>query len=124
LLLWTPWWLFLVALRVGGGEFDYRSIFSFVVAMSVTGAGFVAMGLFFSSLTSNQVAAAVLTFAMMIVLLGVYLIRGEKLEDDPNSPWLVIVSHIDYVEMWRQATRGLLLPRQLLFHASAAIIWL
>src|SRR5262249_17212966 len=85
LFLWSPWWLFLIALRVGGGEFDYRSIFSFVVAMSVTGAGFVAMGLFFSSLTRNQVAAAVLTFALMIILLGLYLLR-EKFSDNPNSP--------------------------------------
>ncbi|MBI1915767.1 MAG: ABC transporter permease [Planctomycetes bacterium] len=125
LFLWSPWWLFLVALRVGGGqEFDYRTLFSFVVAMSVTGAGFVALGLFFSSLTRNQVASAVLTFAVMMLLLGVYLLRLRLGETSPNSPWLTVLIHTDYVEMWRQATRGILIPRQLLFHGSMAVVWL
>src|SRR5262249_40047698 len=125
LFLWSPWWLFLIALRVGGGqEFDYRTLFSFVVAISVMGAGFVAMGLFFSSLTRNPVASAVLTFAMMMLFLGVYLLRIRLGETAPNSPWLTVFSHMDYVEMWRQATNGILVPRQLLFHGSMAVVWL
>src|SRR3954447_7362783 len=50
LLLWLPWWLYLIALRYfGGEEFDYRPILSFTVALVATGANFMAMGLFFSS---------------------------------------------------------------------------
>lgn len=124
LILWAPWWLFLVALRIGGGQpFDYRSLFSFVVALSVTGAAFMSMGLFFSSLTSNQVAAAVLTFAMMMLYLGVYLLKGQ-FQETPNSPWVTILNHIDYVELWRQAAKGILVPKFLLFQLSVTLVWL
>src|SRR6516225_3379342 len=61
ILLWVPWGLYLIGLRVEGGQpFDYRPILSFFVAVIFTGATFVSMGLFFSSLTQNQVAAAIL----------------------------------------------------------------
>ena len=73
LLLWMPFWLYLVALRIGGRTpFDYSPVFSFMLVLAVTGAGFVAMGVFFSSLTHNQVASAVLTFAGMILYFGIH----------------------------------------------------
>jgi ABC-type transport system involved in multi-copper enzyme maturation permease subunit len=123
LLMWLPWWLFLVALRVGGGAaFEYRSLFSFVVALSVTGAGFIAMGLFFSSLTRNQVASAVLTFAGMMGFLGIYLLRSQLARTSPT--WSAVLLHADYIELWLKATDGILSLKYLLFHASAAIIWL
>ena len=124
LIMWAPWWLMLVALHIGGGQsFDYRSLFSFAIALSVTGAGFVTMGLFFSSLTANQVASVVLTFAGMMLLLGVFLLR-DQLGDKPNSPWLPVLKHADYVELWREAIKGTLVPKFLLFHLSAAAVWL
>jgi ABC-2 type transport system permease protein len=124
LFVWSPWWLFLIALRVGGGEsFDYRPLFSFMVALSVIGASFVSMGLFFSSLTRNQVASAVLTFAMIMLYIGFYLLKGQASEN-PDSTWLAILTHIDYVGLWRQSIKGILIPAQLLFHVSMAVIWL
>src|SRR5205807_651435 len=52
LLTWLPTFLFLVALRaMGEKEFDYRPLLSFNFAVMATGAGFIAMGLFFSSIT-------------------------------------------------------------------------
>src|SRR5262249_32277174 len=64
LTLCLPWGLLLVGLRVTGGKaFDYQPMLSFFIALLVSGAGFISMGLFFSSLTRNQIASAVLTFA-------------------------------------------------------------
>jgi ABC-2 type transport system permease protein len=128
LAVWIPWWLFLVALRIGGGEsFDYRSLFSFMLVLTFTGAGFMSMGLFFSSLTRNQVASAVLTFAVMVLLLGLYFVHMSLRPATPEaatSPWFTVLNHIDYIETWRLATQGILVPRQLLFHASITAVWL
>jgi ABC-2 type transport system permease protein len=128
MLMWTPWWLFLVALRVGGGEaFDYRPLLSFLIALGFTGASFIAMGLFCSSLTQNQVASAVLTFAGMILYLGFYFLQQQVAptrEGEPGSIWETVITHVDYVQLWEQALKGFLLPRYLLFHLSSAIIWL
>ncbi len=63
LLTWLPYFLYLVALRVIGGEtFDIRPLLAFGLALIATGGGFMAMGLFFSAITRNQIIAAVLTF--------------------------------------------------------------
>jgi ABC-type transport system involved in multi-copper enzyme maturation permease subunit len=125
LILWLPWWIFLIALRIGGGQpFDYRALFSFVIALSVTGTAFVSMGLFFSSLTSNQITAAVLTFALMMFFLAIFFVKSQLRQESPNNPWLAILNHIDYVDMWRQGTMGKLMPRYLLFQLSATSVWL
>jgi ABC-2 type transport system permease protein len=125
LLMWSPWWLYLIALRLGGGaSFEYRSLFSFILALSVTGAGFVAMGLFFSSLTRNQVASAVLTFAGMMAFLGIYLWRAREAQTNPGGALVTVLAHMDYIELWMKSTDGILSMKYLLFHASAAVIWL
>src|SRR5262249_47366581 len=67
-LTWLPIWFFMVAFRLMGADpFDYRPLISFYFGMAATGAGFVAMGLFFSSVTRNQIVAAVLSFLGMCV---------------------------------------------------------
>jgi ABC-type transport system involved in multi-copper enzyme maturation permease subunit len=124
LLAWLPWGLFLVALRVEGGrEFDYRPLLSFFLALAVSGAGFISMGLFFSSFTRNQIAAAVLTFLGMMVLTGFYIIK-EFLIRDPSNSWYIIFSGISYVDLWLQARGGVIVPQYLVFHLSAAVFWL
>jgi ABC-type transport system involved in multi-copper enzyme maturation permease subunit len=130
LLLWVPWGLFLVALRImGGQEFDYRPLLSFFIALTCTGAGFIAMGLFFSSLTRNQIVSAVLTFAAMIFLFFLFFIK-RRIEGDlrqgqqGENVWYTVLSHISYVDLWIDAIRGFLIPRHLLFHLSAAVLWL
>jgi hypothetical protein len=121
LLLWVPWILFLVALRIGGGvPFDYRQVFSFMMVQCVLGASFVSMGLFFSSLTQNQVASAVMTFAFMVGYLALYLLRF-MLEKDA---WVAVIRHVDYVDPWVRSLEGIIVPRMLLFHLSLTVVWL
>lgn len=123
-LTWVPWLMYLVALRVGGGEtFDYRALFSFLIVLAVTGANFVSMGLFFSSLTSNQVVSAVLTFAGMIFFFGVYLLQAFQIVT-PESSWDTVVRHMDYINLWINSIKGTLVPKFLLFHLSMTLIWL
>ena len=71
---------------------------SFTVSLSVIGAGFIAMGLFCSALTSNQVIAAVFTFVGMMAHLAIYFSSG--------APWLAgttlgeVVSNVNFVDLW------------------------
>src|SRR5262249_53713640 len=66
MLSWFPSGLFLIALRYEVDQpFDYRPLLSFYVALGAQGLAFVGMGLFFSSMTRNQIVAAVLSFVGM-----------------------------------------------------------
>jgi ABC-type transport system involved in multi-copper enzyme maturation permease subunit len=122
MVVWLPFGLYLVALRVGGQQpFDYLPVLSFFVAVAVSGAGFVSMGLFFSSLTRNQVGAAILTFVGMLALTFVVVMEGFWPE---GSVMRSALEHVSYIDLWFNAINGRLAPRDVLFHFSAAVFWL
>jgi hypothetical protein len=71
----------------------------------------------------------VLTFAGMVFLTYLYFIkvgieanmqRGIQTE----TAWHAVLSHISYVDTWFDSVRGSLIPRQLLFHLTLAVLWL
>jgi hypothetical protein len=122
LMVCTPWAVFLISLRVMGREsFDYQPLFAFSVALVATAAGFISMGLFFSSLTRNQIIAAIPTFGLMLLWTFLYFIKQSR---PPDSPTYTIMSHVSYVDFWINAVDGKLSLRYLVFHVSAAVFWL
>jgi ABC-type transport system involved in multi-copper enzyme maturation permease subunit len=125
LVMWLPFGLFLVYLRIAGGsEFDYRPLFSFAIGLTATSAAFVSMGVFFSSLTRSQVASGVLTFAGMLALTLVFLVSGLLNSLMPSSSWVTILKHMSYIDVWIDSLDGRLYPRQLLFFATMTVVWL
>jgi ABC-type transport system involved in multi-copper enzyme maturation permease subunit len=128
-LAWYPWALYLVALWVESGvPFDYRPVLSFALALLVTGAGFVAMGLFFSSLTKNQIVAAILTLMGMILLLAVFLVKEFVTQaqtiGQPNTFWTSVLTYVSFLDLWLQSSGGQVAPRFMFFHVSFAIFFL
>jgi ABC-2 type transport system permease protein len=115
LLTWLPWGVYLLSLRVlGGTEFDYRPILSFYATVGACGAAFIAMGLFFSSLTRNQIISAVLTFIGMLLLLAFYFVR-------PTSTRLAdFVRSMSFVHYWDESARGFVSPQFLCVELSIA----
>ncbi|HKI31952.1 MAG TPA: ABC transporter permease [Gemmataceae bacterium] len=122
LIVWLPWGLYLIDLRAeGGSEFDYRPLLGFGVALLFNGAGFVSMGLFFSSLTRNQLIAAVFTFVGMFFLLAVFWVKDLYFVPDALQTAL---EHLSFVDMWFNAIQGKLATRDIIVYASAAVFWL
>ena len=98
-----------------------------------SGTSFVAMGLFFSCLTNNQIVAAALTFMGMMMMIAFYfLIRfvnpsflgflnmGEKTVDALKA----IMKTMSFIDMWSEATDGKIWLKDITFHVSAAVMWL
>jgi ABC-type transport system involved in multi-copper enzyme maturation permease subunit len=122
LAAWLPWWLFLVALRVEGGrEMDYRPMLAFFIALAFTGASFISMGLFFSSLTRNQIASAILTFVTMMLLATIVFLKGQL---DPNSGVTIFLSYFSFIDLWGRSLQGAVIPSYLFFYLSATMFWL
>jgi hypothetical protein len=126
LLTWVPFGLFLVYLRIDGGKpFDYRPLLSFFIGLCVTGAGFLAMGVFFSSLTRNQIASFLLTAVGMLSLTSLFVARYMvEQKVGMESGWVTFLTHISYLDIWINTLDGKLQPRYLLFFASMAVLWL
>jgi ABC-type transport system involved in multi-copper enzyme maturation permease subunit len=126
LLTWTPFALYMIFMRLDAGKpFDYRPLLSFFVGLCVTGAGFVSMGVFFSSLTRNQIASGVLTLVGMLALTLFFLINfiaKDKL--GPDNAWSTVLTHVSYIDIWISTLDGRLQPRYLLFFATATVLWL
>jgi ABC-2 type transport system permease protein len=126
LLTWLPWALFLVSLRVETEQaFEYRPLLSFFIALACTGAGFLSMGLFFSSLTRNQMVAAVMTAVGMLFFTSILFVKREIQQRDPQSIWVSVFSQASYLDLWIMSIgEGSVAPKLLLFHLTAAVFWL
>lgn len=122
LLAWYPWALFLIAMRVEGGEaFEYRPLLTFFIAIAVIGMSFTAMGVFFSSLTKNQIIAAMLTFAGMLFSTSMFFLRQLVGED---SAWHTVMTYLSYIDIWIETGQGTIVPRYLVFQFSMGVFWL
>ena len=117
LIVWIPIGLYLLAIPLmGGSPFDYRPLLGFLLTLTVTGAGFIGMGLFFSSVTKNQIAAGVLTLSGMLVLTMPHLVQGISRDPVINK----ILFHVSYIDLWWETLRGKVVPQYLLFYLSLA----
>jgi ABC-type transport system involved in multi-copper enzyme maturation permease subunit len=120
--VWAPWGLFLVGLWYWGGEpFDYRPLIGFAIALLFTGSAFLSMGVFFSSLTRNQLVAAVFTFVGMFTFLLIFFVKGML----PGDHWLrTVLTHVSFIDLWINVMQGRMAPRDLVIYLSLTIFWL
>src|SRR5262249_54756937 len=116
LLCWLPAGLFLIAVRAEAGQgFDYRPLLSFYAALAVCSAAFIASGVFFSAITSNQIIAAVLTFMVMLAFVIIYFVIHRV---DNLAPALqAFLTRLSFIDLWIQSLDGQLPVRDILVWA-------
>jgi hypothetical protein len=126
MLLFVSWMIYLVAMRLESGQaFDYRPLLSFLLALLTSGAGFIAMGLFFSCITRNQIIAAVLTFMGMIILVGLFFLNRQlRAGEGFGGSIKPAIRTMSFVNMWIEALSGKLWLRDVVYHLSSAVFWL
>jgi ABC-2 type transport system permease protein len=124
LVIWAPFAVYLLSLRIAAGkDFDYRPLLSFLIALIITGANFVGMGLFFSSLSRSQIVGFLLAFVGMLVL--TFLVVFEYYSRaDKNAFWEPVLHHLSYYDAWNSAIEGKLQPKLLIFPATMTVMWL
>jgi ABC-type transport system involved in multi-copper enzyme maturation permease subunit len=126
MLTWSTWAFYPIALRIIGQEsFDYRPLLSFYLGLTFMGAGFLSMGLFFSSLTRDQIIAQLLTFAGMILLTLNYLfVAMGEMEGAVPAPVVAVLRYISYVHHLEEFVQGKVHLKYLLSHLSITVFWL
>jgi hypothetical protein len=125
LICWLPTGLFLITLRVVGDQpFDYRPLLGYYVGLTAQGAMFIAMGMFFSSLTKNQIVSAMLTFLVMYTLLFFAILRFNPTLMPVPEALLAVAERLSYYHMWEESLSGQLPIRDVLLSLTLAVFGL
>jgi ABC-2 type transport system permease protein len=98
---------------------DWGLILSGYLGILLLGAGFIALGLFTSSLTENQIIAAVLSFGAFLLF---WIIGWAKSFAGP--PLGPILEHLSIVVHLDSFVRGLIDSRDLVFYLVFIFFWL
>lgn len=101
-------------------EMDWLVIIGNIIGLELFGAAFIAVGIFCSSLTENQVVAAVISFIGILALNMLSLIGGLL-----PWEWLTnIFEKISFYERYSGFTYGLFDLSNVLFFVSAIVVFL
>ena len=103
------------------GTLKFALIIGNVIAVLLVGMVFISIGLFVSSLTENQLAAAVGTIAIILVLLGIGLLSSLL----PSTYWLrFVLDALSIFNRFQNFTNGYFDVASLVYYLSVAVIFL
>jgi ABC-2 type transport system permease protein len=101
-------------------DFDWNPVLTGYLAMALLGALFLAVGVFASALTENQIVAAFLSFGILLVvwlLSGVGSLLGDTVFGQ-------VVSYVSFMEHYDRLVRGLIDTRDLVYFFSGLLLLL
>jgi ABC-2 type transport system permease protein len=119
LTLWAPTLTYVWILR-SQVPIDLGPVASGYLAITLLGAYFLSVGTFASTLTKNQIIAAILAFGMLIPIFSIGLL--ESLVTEPGKRDL-----IGYFNLWdhmEEFARGVVDTRRLVYYVSATAFFL
>ena len=120
LSLWLPTVIYVLMVK-SQAAVDWGAVASSYLGVALLGALFVSLGLFASTLTRNQIIAAVLAFSGLIILFGLPLLRGLLI----SSSGLGAV--IDHADLWRHMAdyaKGIVDTRYVTYELSMTCLFL
>jgi len=124
LILWSPIALDLTALQLFSNPpppIYWSQIGLTALTVTLVGCFYVAIGVFTSVLTRNQIVAAVLCFALVFAAFGLALLRWIQRTDANLLAW---ISYVSMPEHHENAVQGLFDSRPLVFYLTATAFML
>jgi ABC-2 type transport system permease protein len=119
LSLWLPTLVYVAILRAQT-PMDMGPVAASYLAIALLGGYFLSVGIFASTLTKNQIIAAILTFALLIVIFSAGLL--ENLATDPARREM-----LGYFNLWEhmdEFTKGVVDTRRLVYYLSGTAFFL
>jgi ABC-2 type transport system permease protein len=102
--------------------FDVGPVLALGIGLTTVGMMFVAIGVFFSALTSNQIIAAIWTFVVLFLMMVMPLVYLIVL--GPRAPWAEGVRFSSVPNQLQSFGLGQLDLRYLVLHLSACVLML
>lgn len=119
LFLWLPTIVY-VAIVARNSDVDWGPIASGYIGVLGIGAVFMAVGIFGSSFTKNQLVAAVVTFAMLIFFFAVAFIDG-LISDEGLKGVLGYLNLLDHMD---EFGKGIVDTRRLVYYLTTVVLFL
>ena len=117
--LWLPTLVY-VLLVAQHSTVDWGPIASGYLGIFGIGSVFIAVGLFGSSFTKNQIVAAVVTFAMLMFFFAIYfvdsLVTSQAIKD--------ILSYMNLLQHMEEFGKGIVDSRRLVYYLSTSVLFL
>ena len=92
---------------------DFLVLFGNYLGLFLLGAAFISIGMFISTLTENQIIAAVISFAVMIVLISVYYLKAFA-----SGFFEKAIEFVSVIDRYMDFNEGLLNFSSILFFIS------
>ena len=108
-----------VAFLFAFGNPDLGPIVTAYVGLFLFGAGALAVGLFTSALTSNQIVAAILSYGVLTLLTIIHLAA-----DQMDGAMATLLNELSMVSQFEDFTRGILNLRSMIYYLSMIVVFL
>jgi ABC-2 type transport system permease protein len=89
------------------------------LGLFLMGATFIAIGLFYSSLTENQIVAAFLTFVTLLLFLVLSWVTSTG-----SGGWREVVGYLSFSQHFEDMTRGILDTKDIVYYVSLSFFGL
>ncbi|MGD2114350.1 MAG: ABC transporter permease [Acidobacteriota bacterium] len=117
--LWLPT-LSYAGIVAAGSDIDWGTVASGYLGILLVGALFLAAGVFASAMTSNQIIAAVMSFAILLGLLAIwpleYLVNAPELKE--------VLAYLSIPQHMEELARGVVDTRRLVLYGSGTLFFL
>jgi ABC-2 type transport system permease protein len=95
------------------GNPEFAPILNGYLGLFMMGAAFIAIGIFFSSLTENQVVSAMLTFGALLLFWILSWAGGSA-----SGMWKDVLSYVSFFQHFDDITRGILDTTDIVYYLS------
>lgn len=119
LSLWLPTVAYPIILS-RSGEVDWGPIAAGYLGILGLGAMFMAIGIFGSSFTKNQIVAAIITFGLLMFLFLVSFLDGLATSETAKD----IIGHLNFVQHMDDFGKGIVDSRRLIFYLTTSALFL
>ena len=120
LSLWLPTVIYVLMVK-SQASVDWGAVAASYLGVALIGALFVSLGLFASTLTRNQIIAAVLAFTGLIILFGLPLLRGLLIS---SSGFGAVIDHADLWQHMADYAKGIVDTRYVAYELSLTCLFL
>lgn len=117
--LWLPTAAYAVIIA-RSGEVDWGPIAAGYLGVAGVGALFLAIGVFGSSFTKNQIVAAIVTFCLLLFLLTLFFL----IEPSASGFWKDMLGYVNIFDHLDEFGKGVVDTRRLVFYFSTAALFL